>query len=220
MTQDPATAGHIRIGHRERDEVTEVLKEAAADGRLSMDELDDRLGAALQAKTYADLDPLVADLSVDLPWRTVSTGRRPAVQGPPPAGYSREDPLRLDGGVSVEKRQGVWTVPPFMRLNQGVGGVKLNCLEATPAAPLIEIEVIPGAGTIVLVLPDGWGVDTDRLSKAWGSRSVKVPRDPAPGKPLLVFYGSLGMGSFRVRPANGHELRRIAGQQNQRQLGR
>ena len=38
--------------------VTEVLKEAAADGRLSMDELDERLTAALQAKTYADLDPV------------------------------------------------------------------------------------------------------------------------------------------------------------------
>ena len=177
-----------------------MLQEAAGDGRLSMDELDDRLEAALQAKTYADLDPLVADLSVDLPSRTLSVGRS-RVQAPQSAGYSREDPLRLDGGVSVEKRRGVWTVPPFIRINQGMGGVKLDCLEATPAAQLIEIEIIGGAGTIVLVLPDGWAVDTDRLAKAWGSKSVKVPREPAPGKPLLVIYGSLGMGSFKVRPA-------------------
>ena len=217
MAQDPAQNGNIRIGHRERDLVAALLQEAAADGRLGMDELDERLGAALQAKTYADLDPVVSDLSADLPWRTPRPAR-PPVQGPPAAGYSREDPLRLDGGVSVEKRQGVWTVPPFMRFNQGMGGVKLNCLEATPAAAVIEIEVIPGAGSIVLVLPDGWGVDTDRLAKAWGSKSVKVPREPAPGKPLLVFYGSLGMGSFKVRPPSGGELRRVAG--NQRQLGR
>ena len=70
------------------------------------------------------------------------------------------------------------------------------------AAELIEIEVIGGAGSIVLVLPDGWAVDTDRLAKAWGSKSVKVEREPAPGKPLLMIYGSLGMGSFKVRPAN------------------
>lgn len=219
MTQDPSPAGNIRIGHRERDAVAEVLQEAAGDGRLSMAELDDRLEAALQAKTYADLDPLVADLSVELPSRTLSSDR-PQAQRPPAAGYSREDPLRLDGGMSSEKRRGVWTVPPFILINQGVGSVKLNCLEATPAAQLIEIEVIGGAGSIVLVLPDGWAADTDRLSKSWGSKSVKVPREPALGKPLLVIYGSLGLGSFKVRPPSRLEKRRIAGETGHRALGR
>ena len=204
MSQDPRPAGNLRIGHRERDAVTVVLQEAAADGRLSMDELDDRLEAALQAKTYADLDPLVADLSAELPSRTLNTDR-PRVQVPRSAGYSREDPLHLDGAVSVEKRRGVWTVPPFIRINQGMGGVKLDCLEATPAAQVIEIEIIGGAGTIVLVLPDGWAVDTDRLAKSWGSKSVKVPREPAPGKPLLVIYGSLGHG--HLQGAAGEPLR-------------
>jgi hypothetical protein len=219
MAQDPPPAGSIRVGHRERDAVAAVLQEAAVDGRLSMAELDERLGAALQAKTYADLDPLVADLSVELPSRTLSSGR-PQVKGPPPAGYSREDPLRLDGGVSSEKRRGAWTVPPFIVINQGVGSVKLNCLEATPAAQLIKIQVTAGAGSVVLVLPDGWAANTDRLSKGWGSKSVKVPREPAPGKPLLVFYGSLGMGSLKVRPPNRLDRRRIAGTTEHRQLGR
>src|SRR4029453_15233210 len=111
MGQDPSPAGNIRIGDRERDAVATVLQEAAGDGRLSMAELDDRLAAALQAKTYADLDPLGADLSVELPSHSLSSGRR--AQGPPSAGYSREDPLRLDAGMGSEKRQGVWTVPPF-----------------------------------------------------------------------------------------------------------
>jgi hypothetical protein len=211
MVQDPprAGAGNIRIGDRERDAVAAVLQEAAADGRLSMAELDDRLDAALQAKTHADLDPLVADLSVELPSQP-SGGQSPA-QRPRSAGYSREDPLRLDGGMSSEKRRGVWTMPPFILINQGVGSVKLNCLEATPAAQVIEIEVVGGAGSIVLVLPDGWAVDADRLSKSWGSKKVKVPRDPAPGKPLLVIYGSVGMGSLKVRPPSKLDQRRIAG---------
>ena len=72
MAQDPAPHGNIRIGHRERDAVAALLQEAAADGRLDMDELDERLSAALQAKTYAELDPLVADLSVELPWQSPS----------------------------------------------------------------------------------------------------------------------------------------------------
>ena len=67
--------------------------------------------------------------------------------------------------------------------------------------------MIGGAGSIVLVLPDGWAVDTDRLSNAWGSKTVKVPRDLAPGKPLLMSYGSLGMGKLKVRPPNRFEQR-------------
>jgi hypothetical protein len=217
MGQDPSPAGNIRIGHRERDAVAAVLQEAAGDGRLNMAELEDRLEAALQAKTYADLDPLVADLSVQLPSHALSTSR-PRAQGPPLAGYSREDPLRIDAGMGSEKRQGVWTVPPFIVIKQGMGSVKLNCLEATPAAQLIEIEVIGGAGSIVIVLPDGWAADADRLYK--GSKSVKVPREPAPGKPLLVIYGSVGLGSFKVRPPNRFDKRRSARETRHRQLGR
>jgi hypothetical protein len=217
MGQDPSPAGNIRIGYRERDAVAAVLQEAAGDGRLSMAELDDRLSAALQAKTYADLDPLVADLSVELPSHTLRSGRRPA-QGPPSAGYSREDPLRLDAGMGSEKRQGVWTVPPFIVIKQGMGSVKLNCVEAIPAAQLIEIQVIGGAGSIVLVLPDGWAADADRLYK--GSKSVKVPREPARGKPLLLIYGSLGLGSFKVRPPNRFDKRRSAQKTHHRELGR
>ena len=217
MAQDLPPAANIRVGHRERDAVVAALQEAAGDGRLSMAELDDRLDAALQAKTYADLDVLVADLSVELPSRAL-TSALPKAQRPPSAGYSREDPLRLDGGMSSEKRGGVWTVPPFMLINQGLGSVKLNCLEATPAAQLIEIEVSGGAGSIVLVLPDGWAVDADRLSKSWGSKSVDVPREPAPGKPLLLIYGALGLGSFKVRSANRFDQRRI--EKKRRALGR
>ncbi len=211
MSQDPVPLGQLRVGHAERDAVAEILQAAAADGRLGLDELDERLGVALQARTYADLEGLLCDLSVDVPWRATPT---PAVQpvrtqGPPPVGYSREDPLRLEGGLSSEKRDGSWVIPPFVRLGSGMGSVKLNCLLARPAAGVIEVEVVPGAGSVLIILPDGWGVDADRLTKSMGSKTIKVPRDPAPGKPLLVFYGGVGLGSFKVRPGSRRELRRI-----------
>jgi hypothetical protein len=218
MTQDPSPA-NIRIGDRERDAVTALLQKATADGRLSMEELDDRLEAALKAKTYADLDPLVADLSAELPSQTLSSSWRPP-QGPPPPGYSRDDPLRLDGGTGTEKRRGIWTVPPFIMINQGLGSVKLNFLQANPAAQLIDIQVTGGAGSILLVLPEGWAVNTDRVSKGWGSKSIKVRREPAPGKPLLVLYGSLGMGSLKVRPPNRFEQRRVAAETANQALDR
>ena len=211
MDQDPSGVGGLRVGHRERDAVAEVLRDAAGDGRLSLEELDERLEAALRARTYADLDPLVADLAVELPSRQLGTGsalQPPQPQRPPVMGYARADPLRLDAGMSSEKRQGAWTVPPFVRINPGMGSVKLDCVDATPAAPVIEVEVMAGAGSILIVLPDGWAADVDRLTNSWGSKAVKVPRDPAPGKPLLVFYGAVGLGSFKVRPPTRRDLRR------------
>lgn len=209
MSQDRFPSPQLRVGHQERDAVAAILQDAAADGRLGMDELDQRLEVALQAKTYGDLEPLVADLSADLPWRTPSVPARPA-QGPPAPGYSREDPLRLDGGVSSEKREGVWVVPPFVRISSGVGTVKANCLRARAAAPVIEVEVVPGAGSVLIIVPDGWAVNDDRLGKSFGSKTIKVPSAPAPGQPLLVLYGSVGMGSFKVRPASGRERRKAA----------
>jgi hypothetical protein len=152
-----------------------------------MDELDERLGSALQAKTYADLEPLIADLSVDVPWRTRRPGSpRMPVQQPPPAGYSRADLLRLDGGVSSERRDGEWVVPPFLHISSGMGSVKLNFLRATAAAPVIEVNVIAGVGSVVLILPDGWAVNDDRLSKSMGSKMIKAPRTPTPGQPVLL----------------------------------
>lgn len=211
MSQEPLPAAQIRVSHAERDAVAGILQQAVVDGRLSMEELDERLEAALRAKTYADLEPLVADLTSDLPWRPSRPPAPQPRQGPPPPGYARDDPLRLDGGASSEKRGGVWVVPPFLRISSGVGSVKLNCLEASAAAPLIEVEVVPGAGSVLIILPSGWAVDDDRLGKAIGSKTIKVPRTPAPGQPLLLLHGSVGLGSLKVRTGSGRELRRIGG---------
>jgi hypothetical protein len=76
-------------------------------------------------------------------------------------------------------------------------------------SPVIDIHVIGGAGWILLVLPAGWTADMDRLSIDWGTTSVKVPREPAAGKPLLVIRGSVGAGRLRLRTPNQRD-RRIA----------
>lgn len=208
MTLDESSR-RLRVGHAERDAVATILQEAAADGRLGMEELDERLEAALQARTYADLDPLVQDLGVELAWNG-KTAAHPVHQGPPAPGYSRQDPLRLEGGVSSEKREGAWVVPPFLRISSGAGSVRLNCLRATAAAPAVEVEVVAGVGSVLIIVPEGWAANDDRLGKSFGSKTIKVLRDPAPGQPLLVLFGSVGMGSFKVRYGSDREVRRAA----------
>jgi hypothetical protein len=52
----------MRASDADRDRIAAVLRDAHADGRLAQDELLERLGATYEARTYGDLDGLVADL--------------------------------------------------------------------------------------------------------------------------------------------------------------
>jgi Domain of unknown function (DUF1707) len=54
--------GELRASHVDRDNVVEQLRVAAGDGRLTAEELDQRLEAALTARTYSELAVLTTDL--------------------------------------------------------------------------------------------------------------------------------------------------------------
>jgi uncharacterized protein DUF4190/uncharacterized protein DUF1707 len=71
----------FRVSDQDRDAVAHRLQAAFAEGRLDGDELGQRIGAALAARTSADLDALIVDLPVD------------AV--PPPSGSSRTNSLAV-----------------------------------------------------------------------------------------------------------------------------
>ena len=63
---------HLRAADSDRAAVAAVLGRHMADGRLTVDEYDERLSRAYAARTYGELDALTADLP--------STHRPPAVQ--------------------------------------------------------------------------------------------------------------------------------------------
>jgi Domain of unknown function (DUF1707) len=65
----------LRASDADREQVTERLRQAATEGRLHDDELEERLGAALCARTYGELDALVADLPEPVPSRRPAPGR-------------------------------------------------------------------------------------------------------------------------------------------------
>jgi len=56
-----------RIGDAERDRAADYLREHMSVGRLSQEEFDERVTAALQARTAADLEPLFSDLPAPKP---------------------------------------------------------------------------------------------------------------------------------------------------------
>src|SRR6478672_4084703 len=95
-TPDPS---QLRISDQDRHHVAEILREAAGEGRIDLDELDERLDATYAARTYADLVPITRDLpdgGGQLPART-----DPPLPAPAPlvAGAAEERHLAVLGGI-------------------------------------------------------------------------------------------------------------------------
>jgi hypothetical protein len=74
-----AGRGRLRASHADREQVIDVLKAAYVQGRLAKDELDERVGLTLAARTYGDLAAIISDI----PWSRPRP-RRPAPAPPPP----------------------------------------------------------------------------------------------------------------------------------------
>src|SRR3989442_7287969 len=55
----------IRASDRERESVVDVLRDAYTDGRLTLEEFEERTSAAYASKTWADLRELTGDLPVE-----------------------------------------------------------------------------------------------------------------------------------------------------------
>ena len=101
-------AHEFRASYEDRDRVVEVLRLAAGDGRLSADELDQRLEMALAARTYGEL----AALTKDLP-----TAPGAAMAAEP------KDFVRIQTVSARTRRDGRWVVPNRMEVKVGRGGV-------------------------------------------------------------------------------------------------
>jgi Domain of unknown function (DUF1707) len=62
-SQDP---GRVRASHADRDQVVALLKAAFVQGRLTKDELEDRVGQTFASRTYAELAMITADIPAGL----------------------------------------------------------------------------------------------------------------------------------------------------------
>lgn len=99
MNEELVGADDLRAGNAEREVVVRRLNDAFGEGRLELDELDQRIAQAYAAKTMGDLRPLLSDLPVSL-------GRPGSVARPAPAAPvrppmpAREVTGRLAGEIS------------------------------------------------------------------------------------------------------------------------
>jgi hypothetical protein len=167
----------------DRERVAERLRTAVGEGRLTLDEFEQRLSGVLAARTFAEVEPFVADL--------------PGGPALPPTPEQAE----LRTTAATLKRRGSWVVPRRLQVVARAGSVKLDFTEALIAHPVVEIDLNVTAGSTWLVLPRGASVDIDDVEMIAGSARVRgVPTSQNPGfQTHFVVRGKQRAGSLVVR---------------------
>lgn len=155
MSTDPPSSPHLRASDADRDRVVELLRAAVVDGRLDPAEFDERLGAALAARTIDALAPLTTDLTA-----VPGAGRALAV---PPSGPV-PDLVTIKERHGSVRRDGRWTLPRRLLLRTAWTAVTLDLTSAVRGASELVIELKVTGGDIDLVLAPGMIVDANELS--------------------------------------------------------
>ncbi len=181
----------IRISDADRERAAARLQQALAEGRITLDELEERLAVVYAARYAADLLPPFADL----PGPDV-VAVQPA--GPAPSPPPTDQPLMLRTGMGTLRRSGPWTVSSRIRVQSVMGSVILDFCETT-LPPVVDIALELGASSARLLLPDGASADVDGMISGMGTVRSKVASTSVPGRPHFRVHGRSAMGSVTVR---------------------
>jgi Domain of unknown function (DUF1707) len=179
----------LRASHDDRDRVVELLRVSAGDGRLTAEELDERLEQAMTARTYGELARLVADLP-----------EQGSVASPATAPRAK-DVVRIDTRSGHVRRVDQWVVPQRMDVKVTSGSVLLDFTQAVITEPLLKLDVDVHSGHVRLLTQPGIMVDADDVAIRSGHVKVKAPWDPdVPVRLRIEVTGKVGSGHFVARP--------------------
>jgi len=202
--QDQNAAMEMRASDSDRELVADRLREAAGHGRLTMDELDERLEQAYAARTYAELEPLTRDLP------------RPGASVPLPAPAAGNRSARIGGSpgrrwsiaiMSGSTRRGRWVVPSRYNAFAFWGGVVIDLREANFAEQVTVIRANAIMGGIEIIAPPDVDVRVEGFGLMGGyddTTSSEIEPPPA-GAPIVRVTGIAfwaGVAARRKAPKN------------------
>lgn len=192
----------MRASDSERERVAERLRDAVAEGRLDMDEFEQRLDATYRARTHGELAPLVQDL----PAPGAAAG--PAVADPAaaPARTNWRERIGVPatsrnafafwGGFS---RRGSWTIGRGFNAVVLMAGGELDLREARFEAEETVITCVAVMGGVSVVVPPDLNVEVTGIGLMGGfAEEGTVDRAPAPDAPRVVVRGLAVMGGVAV----------------------
>jgi Domain of unknown function (DUF1707)/Cell wall-active antibiotics response 4TMS YvqF len=189
----PADRSLMRVSDADREQAAEVLREAAGQGRISMDELDERLELAYAAKTYADLAAVIHDLPQPGVALSPAGGAVPAsrIGGTPRSKFS----IAIMSGA---RRMGSWVVPRSYVSVAVMGGIEIDLREARFSEPEITLHAYTLMGGIQITVPEDVDVDVSGFA-FMGGFDHQASGPGAPGAPRVKVIGCAVMGGVEVR---------------------
>jgi hypothetical protein len=190
MPADPSSSPALRASDADRDRVIEMLRAAVADGRLDPAEFDERLDAALAARTIDALAALTADLIA-----APGSGGALAL---PLAGRPAEpaaEVLTIRERHGAVRRDGLWTLPHRLVLRTAWSDVKLDLTSAVRSGPELVIELRVRGGNVELILAPGMVVDANGLAVRF--TQLAISRDAGDNTPETLSIHLVG----RIRHA-------------------
>ncbi|MFJ7176614.1 DUF1707 domain-containing protein [Streptomyces massasporeus] len=173
----------VRASHADRDRVVDVLRVAAGDGRLTLEELEERLETALSARTVGELAVLTADLPA-------------AAAG---AFGEAEDVVRIRQKGAAARRGDGWVVPRRLEIRSAWGEVTLDFTDAVITHDALAIDLDLRAGALKLLTRPGVVVDTGGLVLNYSEIKARRPAD-APVLLRIRITGEIHYGQVVVRP--------------------
>jgi len=202
----PGTAGavaeagtEVRASDRERDAVVQRIQEAFAEGRLDDTEFDERMRAALTARTHGDLDVLLADL----PAETAAPGPAPVTTGRGPGRVA----IALKSSV---RRGGRWRVPERYTTVVYKGGGWLDLRAAELSGPVTTFLAVAYKSRVTILVPPGVRVEMTGFGVTQGTDEedpgYRLPTDA----PVIHVRGVAYKGTVEIttRPPERPALRR------------
>lgn len=189
----------MRASDAERERVAERLREAVAEGRLDMEEFEQRLDIAYKARTHGELEPLVRDLpasgTVVPPVAAGATGKWAQRVGGP---ATSKGAFAFWGGFG---RKGTWTVGRTFTAFTLMGGGELDLREARFEDRETVIRCFAIMGGVSIVVPPELNVEVRGigLMGGFGESSCGTGEgDPDPSAPRVIISGFALMGGVGV----------------------
>lgn len=199
----PHDPSQMRISDADRQRVADVLRDAAGEGRIDLDELEERLELTWQAKTYGELVPITLDLQATGPVTPPAAAPvRRAPAGLPAVGHASSTAI-----MSECKRQGVWSVPANHSAFALMGSVVIDLRQAQLESHHTQINASSIMGEVKIIVPADMHVvlDGTPIMGEFSQQKDKTPAEVGPGSPTVRIRGVALMGSVNVQrqPAPG-----------------
>ncbi|GAA4862805.1 DUF1707 SHOCT-like domain-containing protein [Kitasatospora terrestris] len=201
----PVAEADLRCSDADRERVAELLRDAYAEGRLTVDEHAERIEAAYGAKTFGDLVPLTRDLPV------AGGTPRPSMEKPPLGGSTQLPPARTESPSMVAvfggaTRKGRWRVGSHLRAIAVFGGVDIDLTDAVFESPEVVIEVAAVFGGVDIKVPENVSLHGSGVG-IFGGFDVKEQTSPDPYAPVVRIKGGAVFGGCSARPRRGKKLK-------------